>query len=187
MSLLKDIIGKQGRIVFRVITSATFITLSLVLISSSVTAPIWNIFGSEPMLTEEQQSWVLFEFDPAQSWERNPYEAPDDGYKMIRDYRTSERKTFERTIPASDAVEWGCKMVVRNKSDKIHDISISYKLLEKDGFVVSESNYIQQYIQPEETVTIQKTCVMDYDELPRVAQRAWTVGRSLNFALSHSD
>jgi len=165
-----------------------FITILIIFLIPAISnCGIWDIFESTPELNEEQTQWRLFKHDPPLSWENSPYEVFEDGFKMIRVFKVEEEKLKTHTIPAHYMVEWGWKMKVKNKSKENHEVKIEYKLLDKDGFVVSEIPFFSEYIAAGETKTFQKTFTISYKQLPRVEGRSWSINCTASCFLLHKN
>jgi len=129
-------------------------------------------------LTAEQEEWKTYNRNVDSDDPDYPLEIIEDGFKIIRIYKTPAIKKNGIEIPEIKHVEWGWKYVVKNKHPFTRKkVSVTYILKDADGFeITSDDGYV--YINPGETETIQKTATLNYDNLERVSYSGWTVTHS---------
>ena len=101
-----------------------------------------------------------------------PLKASGDGYKMIKvikDYDTEGEHLITR-----DVVEWGWVYKVENISDEREYVTVTYKLIDEDGFVISTDSE-SDYVRAGETVSIRSTSTFLIDDLSRVNNSTWNI------------
>jgi len=127
-------------------------------------------------LTDAQKEWHMSERGVGTSDPLYPLKVISDGYKMIEIYREPERKRGSGpTWPAYDAVNWGWKLTVKNVSANKLNVTVNYTLMDADGFKVAYATPNSEWVTPGNTVTIQSTASMPYDQLKRVTQSSWSL------------
>jgi hypothetical protein len=95
-----------------------------------------------------------------------PVEVCNDGFKMIRVYQD---------FPGNYRVEWAWRVLLKNKSSRMVEITLEYKLQDQDGFLVVSSKEFYRKIAVGETVLIEKTDYLRYDEAKRVMNSSWHI------------
>ena len=121
-----------------------------------------------PRLTDAQKEWHIDDFPLSYSLAQ----VSGHGYKMIETLRQPEWKSANgrASRPAYDAVRWGWKVEVKNTSAIALTISVTYELLDCDGFVVTTA-YGSGRAQAGQITTIQGTAdYLHYDQLSRVSK-----------------
>jgi len=138
---------------------------------------IFDIFESEPTLSDEQMEWQLYQRNINTADPNYVLEVHEDGYKMIRAYTQKATKRGNREIPEKNMVEWGWKMTIRNKSKSDWGIKIEYKLVDKDMFEITScsNNLSGDMIKAGQTITIRHSCKMEFENVDRVAGSSWTI------------
>lgn len=120
----------------------------------------------EPALTEAQMQWKGHQRSIAAT---DPLylslEVVEDGYKMIRAYRP-------KALESKDQVEWGWRFTVKNKSQTDLPVTVKYQLLDKDSFELTTDTESRR-IKAGETITIQNSSTMTYDDAQKVARSGW--------------
>lgn len=130
-----------------------------------LTVFIFSCSLSEPKLSEKQKEWKLF--NEVQVSSDGGYKIISDGFKLLNIYKISDL-TY---------VDWGWKVTVVNNSDNIYDVSLTYTLLDDDGFELVESKNDYLSISPGETRTYQKENRTNFFDFKRVSNnRKITLG-----------
>ena len=118
----------------------------------------------QPSFTEHQMEWKIFNRNVDTDELHRSLEVIEDGYKMIRLIKNEEYYS----------VEWGWKFTVKNKSNAVILVSVTYILKDIDEFVVTKSK-ISEYVESGETKTIRKTSIISFDNVIRVVSSRWKV------------
>ena len=84
---------------------------------------------------------------------------------MIGIYEIPERVVDGNLIPLKYVVEWGWYVLVRNKSERTKKIDISYHLLDKDGFEISNSIKIDNWVYGLNPNRKKPESYLDFDSL----------------------
>jgi len=129
----------------------------------------------QPSLSSAQMQWKMYNRNVDTDDPNYPLEVIEDGYKMIRAYRTKAMTIKGTKIPATNEVEWGWKFTVKNKSKKDFNVTVEYILKDKDLFKVASDTKYSQYVKTGKIVTIQSTSTMSYERAKRVVGNGWEI------------
>jgi hypothetical protein len=94
-----------------------------------------------------------------------PLEVIGDGYKMVRIYKDMD----------SYRVEWTWRVTLRNKTAREMVIALDYRLQDGDGFLVTASQESSRKIAPGESVSLEKTDSLSYEQAKRVMGSSWDI------------
>ena len=95
-----------------------------------------------------------------------PLEVLNDGFKMIRVYQD---------FPGSYMVEWSWRVLLKNKSSRMVEITFEYKLQDQDAFLLASSKEFFKKIAVGETVSIEKTDLLPFEAAKRATNSNWYI------------
>ena len=104
-----------------------------------------------------------------------PLEFIEDCYKFMRYFEKPviNRKTGALLYKEKKA-EWRWRYKVKNKSSKILVIHVTYKLIDEDEFVLSESRE-KEIALPNDIIILSGEIVLDKNLADKVTHRSWTI------------
>jgi len=117
----------------------------------------WFLAPSYTTLRTTKAPEVGFETDMP----NYPLEFVSDGYKFIR-------------ITEAKSVYWAWQFTVLNKSNKKCKITVTFKLIDDDGFTIGSSVGYGEAIA-DSTITIRGEGSIPFCDLKRVFNRAWEI------------
>ncbi|MDP8208270.1 MAG: hypothetical protein P9L92_16510 [Candidatus Electryonea clarkiae] len=136
------------------------------------------IFADFPLpLVSKYKKWQVYDSATINSDDPNyPLEHIEDSYRLVRAYRTSKQKYGNGYVEnAENLIDWRWKYEVRNKSDKLLYVTVTYKLVDKEGFLIT-SSVSSDYVKPFSTTIIKRESNMEFRNSKLLYSRHWSIG-----------